>query len=245
MTLSRRNRRTRDIAPFVASNPAFGGAPGAREVSIPCGGENLQGLLRTSERGLGIVLFAHGSGSSRFSKRNTYVAEFLRTAGFATLLFDLLTPAEEEVDERTAELRFDIPLLTERLIVASRWVLDQPALRELPMGYFGASTGAAAALAAAAHLPQVAAVVSRGGRPDLAGPALPRVRAPTLLIVGGDDTEVLALNRRAQAELRCEVEVAIVPGATHLFEEPGTLEEVARLAGDWFAAHRENPPRAS
>jgi len=218
------------------------GTTRVREVSIACGAENLQGLLRTSERGLGIVLFAHGSGSSRFSKRNTYVAEALRTAGFSTLLFDLLTAAEEQVDEQTAELRFDIPLLTERLLVASRWVLDQPELRDLPMGYFGASTGAAAALAAAARMPEVAAVVSRGGRPDLAGPALPRVRAPTLLIVGGDDTEVLALNRRAQAQLRCAVEVAIVPGATHLFEEPGTLEEVARLAGDWFAAHMRARP---
>ncbi len=216
--------------------------PAPREVSIPCGGAHLQGHLRTSERPLGIILFAHGSGSSRFSPRNISVAEALRRAGFATLLFDLLTEEEAAVDEQTAELRFDIPLLTERLVAASRWVLDQPSLRALPLGYFGASTGAAAALAAAARIAQVVAVVARGGRPDLAGAALGGVRAATLLIVGGDDREVLALNRRAQTALRCEAQVAIVPGATHLFEEPGALQEVARLAGDWFVAHMQARP---
>ena len=183
------------------------------------------------------MLFAHGSGSSRLSPRNTYVAEVLDSAGVATLLFDLLTAEEEEVDAQTAELRFDIPLLTERLLAVTQWTLRQPALRGLPMGYFGASTGAAAALAAAARLPRVAAVVSRGGRPDLAGPLLADVRAATLLIVGGDDREVLTLNRQALAQLRAEARLEIVPGATHLFVEAGALEEVARLASAWFVAH--------
>ncbi len=221
-------------------NPAA--AIPVREVSIPCEAASLQGLLRTSERRRGIVLFVHGSGSSRFSQRNTHVAEVLREAGFDTLLFDLLTSAEEAIDERTAALRFDIPLLTERLLAASRWVSGQPDLSRLPMGYFGASTGAAAALAAAACTPAVAAVVSRGGRPDLAGGALAEVRAPTLLIVGGEDSDVLTLNRRAQAQLRCEVRLSIVPGATHLFEEPGALDAVARLAIDWFATYMPARP---
>jgi dienelactone hydrolase len=186
---------------------------------------------------LGLILFAHGSGSSRLSPRNKYVAEVLQDSGFATLLFDLLTAEEERIDASTGELRFNIPFLTERLIAATNWMLRQPGVQGLSIGYFGASTGAAAALSAAAQLPAVAAVVSRGGRPDLAGAALRDVRAATLLIVGGNDREVLALNRGALAQLRAEARLEIVPGATHLFVEPGALEAVARLAADWFAAH--------
>jgi dienelactone hydrolase len=194
-------------------------------------------LLGASQQPRGIVLFAHGSGSSRLSPRNTYVAEVLQASGFATLLFDLLTEEEERIDARTGELRFDIPFLTDRLVAATQWTLRQPGLQGLSIGYFGASTGAAAALSAAAQLPEVAAVVSRGGRPDLAGAALSDVRAATLLIVGGNDRQVLALNRSALAQLRAEARLEIVPGATHLFVEPGALEAVARLAADWFAAH--------
>jgi dienelactone hydrolase len=194
-------------------------------------------LLVASEEPGGIVLFAHGSGSSRLSPRNTYVAEILQDSGFATLLFDLLTEEEERIDAHTGELRFDIPFLTDRLVAATQWTLRQPGLHGLRIGYFGASTGAAAALSAAAQLPAVAAVVSRGGRPDLAGAALSDVRAATLLIVGGNDRQVLALNRSALAQLRAEARLEIVPGATHLFVEPGALEAVARLAADWFAAH--------
>jgi dienelactone hydrolase len=208
-----------------------------QEVLISAGGVELQGLLRAPDAPTGIVLFAHGSGSSRFSPRNTHVAEVLRSAGITTLLFDLLTAAEERIDAATAELRFDIPLLTERLMAATRWTLEQPELCELPIGYFGSSTGAAAALAAAAQVPEVAAVVSRGGRPDLAGPALAQVSAATLLIVGGNDHQVLALNRDVLKRLPGEARLEVVPGATHLFAEPGTLEEVARLAAAWFAGH--------
>ncbi|HVZ32697.1 MAG TPA: dienelactone hydrolase family protein, partial [Polyangiaceae bacterium] len=186
---------------------------------------------------VGIVLFAHGSGSGRHSPRNNYVAERLGEAGLATLLFDLLTEDEEALDEQTAELRFDIPLLTSRLISATEWTLAQQNLKDLPVGYFGASTGAAAALAAAAQVEGIAAVVSRGGRPDLAGAALPRVRAATLLIVGGNDREVLALNWRALSQLRCEARLEVVPHATHLFVEPGALEQVATLAASWFTRH--------
>lgn len=178
----------------------------------------------------GVVLFAHGSGSGRHSPRNTYVAQELRQAGVATLLLDLLTAAEE-ADRRNV---FDIDLLASRLIQATEWAERQPAAEGLPVGYFGASTGAGAALVAAAKRPDVAAVVSRGGRPDLAGEALPRVRAPTLLIVGGRDDPVIALNRQAQARMAAEVELVIVPGAGHLFEEPGTLDEVIRHARNWF-----------
>jgi pimeloyl-ACP methyl ester carboxylesterase len=182
-----------------------------------------------------VVLFAHGSGSSRHSRRNRHVAALLNEAKLATLLLDLLTVEEEAVDMRTAHLRFDIGLLAGRLIVATDWLTREPDTQRLPVGYFGASTGAAAALVAAAERPDVVdAVVSRGGRPDLAGPALPLVRAPTLLIVGGDDVTVLELNRQALAQLRAEKELVIIPGATHLFEEPGALDEVARLARDWF-----------
>ncbi|HEY7752845.1 MAG TPA: dienelactone hydrolase family protein [Steroidobacteraceae bacterium] len=208
-----------------------------REVAVTLQGIRLKGLLRLPPGATGIVLFAHGSGSGRLSPRNNYVAEQLGAAGLATLLVDLLTGQEEEIDAVTAELRFDIPLLTGRLAGVTAWALEQPELGKLAIGYFGASTGAAAALAAAARVPAVAAVVSRGGRPDLAGDALPRVRAATLLIVGGDDEQVLELNRQALARLRCEAKLEIVPGATHLFEEPGTLEQVAALAADWFTDH--------
>jgi dienelactone hydrolase len=207
------------------------------EVSVVAGEARLHGILRIPRKVRGIVLFAHGSGSGRFSPRNAYVADVLSTAGLATLLFDLLTADEEEIDAVTGELRFDIPLLTDRLVAATRWALEQPDLKALAIGYFGASTGAAAALAAAARLPAVAAVVSRGGRPDLAGPALPEVRAATLLIVGGNDRQVLALNRSALARLSCEAHLEIVPGATHLFAEPGALEQVASLASAWFTRH--------
>ncbi|HEV3090399.1 MAG TPA: hypothetical protein VGX91_03040 [Candidatus Cybelea sp.] len=192
-------------------------------------------FLRVPIGAKGLVLFAHGSGSSRMSPRNRMVAEELWGGGLGTLLFDLLTPQEAKLDETTAALRFDVGLLASRLAGATRWVRAHPALRDLALGYFGASTGAAAALIAAAMLPgEIAAVVSRGGRPDLAGNCLERVRAPVLLIVGGADAAVLEFNRAAMLRLRCERELAVVPGATHLFEEPGALAEVARLARDWF-----------
>ena len=206
----------------------------ARELPIPIGTTTLQGVLRVPRGSRGIVLFAHGSGSGRLSPRNTYVAERLSDAGLATLLFDLLTAKEEAIDSVTAELRFDIALLTERLIDATRWTQQQPKLHNMTIGYFGASTGAAAALAGAARIPEIAAIVSRGGRPDLAGSALADVKAPTLLIVGGNDPKVLALNRSALAQLKCEARLEIVPHATHLFVEPGTLEQVASLAARWF-----------
>jgi putative phosphoribosyl transferase len=183
----------------------------------------------------GIVLFAHGSGSSRHSSRNRYVAGVLQQGGFGTLLLDLLTETEEQVDLQTRHLRFDIGLLAGRLGEATDWLQSFPATHGLPTGYFGASTGGAAALVAAAERPGLAgAVVSRGGRPDLAGPALRRVQAPTLLIVGGEDRQVIELNRQALSQMRCEKELVIVPGATHLFEEPGALEQVSHLALDWF-----------
>jgi pimeloyl-ACP methyl ester carboxylesterase len=187
----------------------------------------------------GVVVFAHGSGSSRHSSRNRFVAGTLQRSGLATLLLDLLTVEEEEEDRSTGHLRFDIGLLAGRLVGATEWLRGRPEAAGLPAGYFGASTGAAAALVAAARLPDaVAAVVSRGGRPDLAGDSLARVRAPTLLIVGGADVPVIGLNRAALARLAAPVkELVIVPGATHLFEEPGTLEEVARLAADWFGRY--------
>jgi len=191
------------------------------------------------------VLFAHGSGSSRLSPRNTSVAGELWQAGLATLLFDLLSEDEERIDAQTRELRFDIPLLTRRLIAATHWVQAQPELRRLPIGYFGASTGAAAALSAAAQIPTVSAVVSRGGRPDLAGDALAHVRAATLLIVGGRDREVLDLNRHALARITCTARLEIVPGATHLFEEPGALERVAALAAGWFSTQLVLPAQAT
>jgi putative phosphoribosyl transferase len=198
----------------------------------------LDGDLTLPERAAGVVLFAHGSGSSRHSIRNRYVAEVLNDAGLATLLLDLLTPEEESVDDRTAHLRFDIELLAARLIAAADWLQNQAGTSSLPVGCFGASTGAAAALALAARRPDtVTAVVSRGGRPDLAGEALERVRAPTLLIVGALDEQVLELNREAMRRLQAETKLEIVPGATHLFPEPGALERVAQLARDWLARH--------
>ena len=206
-----------------------------RSVSVDAGPVTLQGDLTLPESARAVVLFAHGSGSGRFSPRNRYVAELLNQAGLATLLVDLLTAEEEAIDMRTAHLRFDIGLLADRLIGATRWLKREPATRDLPIGYFGASTGAGAALVAAAELPDaIGAIVSRGGRPDLAGDALPRVSAPTLLIVGGNDPEVLELNRLALAQMRCERQLVVIPRATHLFEEPGTLNEAARLARDWF-----------
>jgi dienelactone hydrolase len=218
----------------------------AQQITLEVGDIALHGLLRLPHAMQGLVLFAHGSGSGRLSPRNTFVAEQLGAAGIGTLLFDLLTEEEERVDALTAQLRFDIPLLTDRLVVATHWILGQPRFGRLPLGYFGASTGAAAALAAAARVPEVAAVVSRGGRPDLAGAALARVTAPTLLIVGGDDLQVLALNQEALEQLHCEAEISVVPGATHLFEEPGTLAQVASLAADWFTRHLQPkaPPSA-
>lgn len=205
-----------------------------REVAIPAGGAQLTGDLRLPPDPVGLVLFAHGSGSSRKSPRNVEVARRLEADGLGTLLFDLLT----EDEARRRENVFDIPLLGRRLVSATHWASEQTDLRTLPVGYFGASTGGAAALLAAAQLPsEVAAVVVRGGRPDLAGARLARVQAPTLLIVGGRDTEVLRLNRRAKLRLNGPAQIAVVEGATHLFEEPGALELVAELASDWFASH--------
>lgn len=198
----------------------------------------LEGDLHIPSGASGIVLFAHGSGSSRHSPRNQFVANMLNEAGLATLLFDLLTADEERKDRYTAQLRFDIRLLSQRVIEATEWLSHQETTRTLPVGYFGASTGAAAALVAAAALPAtVRAIVSRGGRPDLAGQVLTRVQAPTLLIVGGEDTQVIELNRLALALLPGDKRLEIVPGATHLFEEPGALEQVARLACDWFTRY--------
>jgi dienelactone hydrolase len=198
----------------------------------------LDGDLSVPANARGIVLFAHGSGSSRFSPRNQYVAEQLRQAGIGTLLMDLLSPQEEAVDDYTAELRFNIPLLAERLELATAWLHKREDTSTFDLGYFGASTGAAAALIAAADLPElIRAVVSRGGRPDLAGDALSRVKAPTLLIVGGNDVPVIGMNREAFVKIPAEKKLEIVPGATHLFEEPGALEEVSRLARDWFGRY--------
>jgi pimeloyl-ACP methyl ester carboxylesterase len=206
---------------------------------MACGDAALYGDLVLPADFSGLVLFAHGSGSGRHSARNRQVAQKLQQAGVGTLLFDLLTAQEEQVDMHTREHRFDISLLTRRMQDATLWVLAQEEFRQVPIGYFGASTGSAAALIAAARLgDRISAVVSRGGRPDLAGPvALAAVTAPTLLIVGGDDHGVIELNEQAFAHLQCERRLAIVPGATHLFEERGTLEQVAELAAEWFVAH--------
>ena len=215
----------------------------ADAVQIPDGSARLDGDLHVPRKCAGLVIFAHGSGSSRFSPRNRQVAEALESAGFATLLLDLLTREEEAVDLYTREFRFDIGRLGRRVVAAADWAAAQPSLRDLNIGYFGASTGAAAALIAASERPDVsAAVVSRGGRPDLAGDALPIVRAPTLLIVGGDDQQVIELNEEAKSRMKTVVRLEIVPGATHLFEEPGTLEKAERLASDWF--HQYLPRQA-
>jgi len=218
-----------------------------RPVEIPADGFVLDADLVVPAGALGVVVFAHGSGSSRHSARNRAVARVLQQSRFATLLMDLLTPTEERLDEHTRHLRFDIALLADRLVIATDWVSAQPALAGLPVGYFGASTGGGAALVAAAERPdRVRAVVSRGSRPDLAGAALAQVRAPTLLLVGGHDEEVLALNERARVQMPGLVELTVVPGATHLFEEPGTLEQVAHLAAAWFLTHltRRHPGAA-
>lgn len=217
---------------------SFGQSGEERSVKVQAGGVVLEGDLGLPPGAQGVVLFAHGSGSGRKSSRNRYVAQVLRNAGLATLLIDLLTESEEVVDARTAHLRFDIPLLAERLEGAAGWLRNHDATRDLPIGLFGASTGGGAALVAAARWPEaIAAVVSRGGRPDLAGDALPLVQAPTLMVVGGDDEPVIALNRQAYARMTAQRELVIVQGATHLFEEPGTLEQVAELAADWFGRH--------
>lgn len=198
----------------------------------------LDGDLTTPANASGIVLFAHGSGSGRHSSRNKYVARVLNEAGLATLLFDLLTLEEEAIDERTRHLRFDIEMLGRRVIGVTDWIMANPSIGQLPIGLFGASTGAAAALIAAAERPAaIGAVVSRGGRPDLAERVLHRVRAPTLLIVGGDDTPVIGMNESAYDLLACEKRMEIIPGATHLFEEPGALEQVGELAATWFSQH--------
>ncbi|MEY2429779.1 MAG: hypothetical protein QOJ40_2664 [Verrucomicrobiota bacterium] len=201
------------------------------EITIPLPDAVLGGDLNLPSDALGLVLFAHGSGSSRHSPRNQYVARILQEAGIGTLLFDLLTVREEEAEARTRHLRFDIPFLAGRLVAATRWAMDQPASRDLHVGFFGSSTGAAAALVASAQLgTAIRAVVSRGGRPDLAGDALEGVIAPTLMLVGGADTPVIALNEGTYDRLNCKKELRIVPGASHLFEEPGTLEQVAKIA---------------
>jgi putative phosphoribosyl transferase len=213
--------------------------PSEREVRIPSGDAWLYGDLALPDKFAGLVLFAHGSGSGRHSARNRQVAQHLQQAGIATLLFDLLTAQEEQVDVHTREHRFDIPLLTRRMQDATAWATAQPELQHVLIGYFGASTGSAAALIAAARLGErIAAVVSRGGRPDLAGAAaLAAVKAPTLLIVGGADHGVIELNEEAHDRLQCEKQLAIVSGATHLFEERGALEQVAQLAASWFTSH--------
>ncbi|MFN4285684.1 MAG: dienelactone hydrolase family protein [Lacibacter sp.] len=207
---------------------------------IRTGGVQLPGDLMIPPDAKGLIVFAHGSGSSSKSPRNQRVASFLRKQGFATLLFDLLTPEED----RFTENRFNTDLLTQRLIAATLWAERRPEVQHAPIGYFGASTGAAAALLASVQLPQVQAVVSRGGRPDLAAAALPQVRAAVLLIVGGNDPEVLRLNEKAAARLHCTHELTVVPGASHLFEEPGTLAQVAFLAADWFRQHIHLPTEA-
>jgi putative phosphoribosyl transferase len=223
---------------------------GRYEVAIAVEGARLEGSLVVPTDAMGLVLFAHGSGSSRHSPRNQYVAQILQAQGIGSLLFDLLTRQEESVDEYTGKLRFDIPFLAERLVAATRWIANDSRTRNLKVGYFGASTGAGAALMAAAELPRVvSAIVSRGGRPDLAGSALGLVHAPSLLIVGGLDEPVITMNREALARLQCpDKKLVIIPGATHLFEEPGTLEAAAKIAAEWFSrhfAHVETAQRAS
>jgi putative phosphoribosyl transferase len=211
-------------------------------VTVDVDSVRLEGDLSVPTAAKGAVLFAHGSGSSRHSPRNRYVADVLNEGGLATLLIDLLTEDEQQVDLQTAHLRFDIPFLSRRLEAITDWLANHREMRDLKIGHFGASTGAAAALMAAADLPyRVCAVVSRGGRPDLAGAALARVEAPTLLLVGGADTVVLDLNRKAMALLRCDKQLQIIPGAGHLFEEPGALKKVAALARDWFLEKLPGP----
>jgi putative phosphoribosyl transferase len=213
----------------------------SRPIQIPLHGTAIFGDLQIPAKALGLIIFVHGSGSSRFSVRNRYVAEQLNDRALGTLLLDLLTKQEQEIDEETMQFRCDIPLLAERSTLAVRWAMGHPELHELPIGVFGASTGAAAALITAAELKmQVVAVVSRGGRPDLAQDALDKVEAPTLLIVGGEDHTVLDLNGRALRRMHCLNRLHIVPGATHLFEEPGALEQVATTAAEWFIEHMQD-----
>lgn len=207
-------------------------------VQIALDGVAIFGDLQLPAEAGGLIIFVHGSGSSRFSNRNRHVAGLLNQVGLGTLLLDLLTREEQEIDERTMQLRFDIPLLAKRSTLAAQWAMKEPKLQHLPIGLFGASTGAAAALITAATLKgQIAAVVSRGGRPDLAEDALGQVEAPTLLIVGGEDHTVLDLNTRAARQMHCVRQLHIIPGATHLFEEPGALEQVGIIAGDWVVLH--------
>lgn len=207
-------------------------------VQVTVGKYILDGSLCVPEKARATIIFAHGSGSSRLSPRNQYVAQVLRKAGLATLLFDLLTKSEEDIDMDTAQFRFDIRLLSDRLKGATGWLIEAAGPERFKIGYFGASTGAAAALVAASEWPDlVGAIVSRGGRPDLAGDALNRVKAPTLLIVGGNDAPVIEMNQSALRSLDVEKKLEIIPGATHLFEEPGALEQVARLAAEWFVKH--------
>jgi predicted alpha/beta-hydrolase family hydrolase len=208
------------------------------EIRIDLKNDALTGDLSIPEASHGVILFAHGSGSSRLSPRNGCVANYLNECGFATLLIDLLSSAEEDIDQYSRHLRFDIPLLAQRLILAIEWLSSSAETKELPIGLFGASTGSAGAILAAVEARRsISAVVSRGGRPDLAWSHLHRLKAPTLLIVGGEDDEVLDLNKHASTQMRCPHKIAIVPGATHLFEEPGTLERVAQLASDWFSQY--------
>jgi dienelactone hydrolase len=214
----------------------MGNEGGTSDLRLALDGAEVGGLLTIPTGATAIVLFAHGSGSGRHSARNGMVAGVLQRVGLATLLIDLLTSEEEEADVRTGHLRFDIDFLAHRLVAATAWLRENPATASLAIGYFGASTGAAAALLAAAEDRNVFAIVSRGGRPDLAMDCLPKVRAPTLLIVGGADVPIIPLNQQAYEALACEKELVIVPGATHLFEEPGALEEVARIAADWFVS---------
>jgi putative phosphoribosyl transferase len=217
-----------------------------REVFIDVDRVTLEGTLALPKDAQALVLFAHGSGSSRHSPRNQYVAQMLQSQRIGTLLFDLLTRREESIDQNTGELRFNIPFLAKRLVGATRWAMSSVGTQDMRIGYFGASTGAGAALVAAAELPEiVSAIVSRGGRPDLAGNALTLVRAPTLLIVGGNDEPVITMNRDALARIQCpDKRLVIIPGATHLFEESGTLEEVARVAGEWFTQHFASTEKA-
>jgi putative phosphoribosyl transferase len=219
-------------------HPGHAGTSPSRVEQIPSGQVSLEGELTVPVGAAGVVLFAHGSGSSRHSPRNQFVARTIREAGVGTLLFDLLTQEEEAVDINTRHLRFDIGLLAERLIDATNWIKREPDTWHLRVGYFGSSTGGGAALVAAAEVGrEIGAVVSRGGRPDLAGDALPKVESPTLLIVGGLDQPVIRMNEDAYRQLHCEKELRIIPGATHLFEEQGTLEEVAHFAAEWFQRH--------
>lgn len=213
-------------------------ATGQQSVWVRAGGVGLSGILSVPDGAVGVVVFAHGAGSSRHSPRNRQVADRLNDSLLATLLVDLLTVEEDNLEQRGAMRRFDVPLLAGRLAAIVDWLVRQPSTRALPVGIFGSSTGAAAALTVAAAEPRrVGAVVSRGGRPDLAHAALPKVKAPTLLIVGGDDEQVVVLNQRARAMMRCQREIVVIPGATHLFEEPGALERVSDLATSWFLRH--------